>query len=127
MLQDNVLTLPSDNTDIPKPFSFQVIEKIILDYPNKVTSQQGEVASKDNRHLSDDISGSTPRKKPNQIIEDVILRIVSPMKGDTDKKKGKSIRQYLCSSSKNHTKNDDNISDGQNEHDLAVIKDNPKV
>ena len=34
MLQDNVSALPSDNSDIPKPFSFQVIEKIILgNYP----------------------------------------------------------------------------------------------
>ena len=47
--------------------------------------------------------------------------------GDTGKKKGKSIRQYLCSSSKNQTKRGDNMSDGQNGHDLAVIKDNPKV
>ena len=94
------------------------------------------------------------------MIEDVILRIVSPVTGsyptgfryfdeyeyycflifvifennaliygtgDTGKKKGKSIRQYLCTSSKNQTKSDDSISVGQNEHDLAVIKDNPKV
>ena len=34
MLQDKVSPLPSDNSDIPKPFSFQVIEKIILgNYP----------------------------------------------------------------------------------------------
>ena len=43
--------------------------------------QQGEVASKDNRHLSNGISGYTERKKPHQITEDVILRIVSPIKG----------------------------------------------
>ena len=140
------------------------------DYPNEVTSQHGTVASKDNRYLSNDISGSTQRKKPHQITDDVILRIVSPIKGsyptrlwyfwsiriwyssikskyeyhfpisfineinaliygtgDTGKKKGNSIRQYLCSSSKNQTKRGDNMSDGQNGHDLAVIKDNPKV
>ena len=34
MLQDKVSPLPSDNSDIPTPFSFQVIEKIILgNYP----------------------------------------------------------------------------------------------
>ena len=132
MLQENVSTISNDSSDIPRPFSFQVIEKIILgkktilnlichqsrlssyfkvslwyfykvvidffywtvdaalntvfiwyfsDYPNKVISQHGEVASKDNRHLSNDILGSTQRKRPHQIAGDVILRIVSPIKG----------------------------------------------
>ena len=30
MLQENVSTVSSDSSDIPRPFSFQVIEKIIL-------------------------------------------------------------------------------------------------
>ena len=30
MLQENVSTMSSDSSDIPRPFSFQVIEKIIL-------------------------------------------------------------------------------------------------
>ena len=121
-IQENVSTFPSDNSaDMPKPFSFQVIEKIILginpfcnpifhyiffssivlrfldwsvdaafntvfiwyfsDYPTTIASQQGEVASKDSRHLSNDISGSTERKKTRQIAKDVILRIVSHIKG----------------------------------------------